>query len=232
MRRFVLASTCLILIVAGPAVLAQSLDLTISIDTVAHSSGVLATDPVPAALQGATCQVTATAENQSSVHPDSNLIISSGSDSITLLDVEREPGAVTTTTQTLTLGSEITISLEIGPDGIFSGGITLTATCESAPSPSPSPTTTDTPSPTPTQTPTASPSPTVEPTVTETTTPTDTPAQTVAPSTATPESSVSPPGGLAFTGPGEWHLLAIGSAVLLLIGLALLRAGYNSGRAK
>jgi hypothetical protein len=230
MKRIVTASVCVAVVIMGPVAMAQTVDVEIEIDTVAHASGVLATEAVPPELQGATCDVTATAENQSSVHPDSNLIIASGGDSITLLDVERAPGAVTTTSETLTLGSEITVSLEIGPDGIFSGGITVTAECESAPSPSPSPTTTETPSPSPSETPTGSPSPTVEPTVTHTTTPTDTP--TVQPSTVTPVSPVStPPGGLAFTGPGAWPLLAIGSAVLLVIGLALLRAGYRRRRA-
>jgi hypothetical protein len=231
MRRILPASACVAVVIMGPVAMAQSVDIVIEVETVAHSSGVLTTEAVPSELMGATCQVTATAENQSSVHPDSNLIITSGSDSITLLDVERAPGAVTTASETLTLSSEITVSLEIGPDGIFSGGITVVAACDSAPSPSPSPTTTETPSPTPSEAPTESPSPSpTEPsaTVTHTTTPSDTPPPTVEPSGVTPVSSTAtPPGGLAFTGSGHWQLLALASAALLVVGLWLLRAGYK-----
>jgi hypothetical protein len=224
MRRIVLASTCLTLIVAGPAALAQSLELAIPINTVAHASGVLATEPVPAALQGATCQVSATAQNQSSVHPNSNLIVTSGSDSITLLDVEREPGAVTTTDESLTLGSDITVTLEIGPDGIFSGGMTLLASCQPS---SPTPTETETPTPTVTPTETPSPTPSESPsgTVTHTSTPTDGPP-TVEPSTVTPPGT----GGLAFTGPGAMWSLLLGSVALLVTGFGLLRAGYKRRR--
>lgn len=230
MRRILLGLVYLAVVVMGPMALAQSLDIVIPIDTVAHASGVLATKPVPSEFQSATCMVTATAENQSSVHPDSNLIVASGNDSITLLDVERQPGAVTTTSESLTLGVDITVSLEIGPDGIFSGGITLVASCEAAPSPTPSETPSVTPSPTPSETPsvTPSPTPTESPsaTVTQTTTPSDSPPPTVEPTTITPVTT-TPPGGLAFTGPERWQLLAIGSIMLLVIGLGLLRAGYK-----
>lgn len=234
MRRILLASACFAVVVMGPMALAQSLDIVIPIDTVARSSGVLATEPVPPELQGTTCNVTASAENQSSVHPDSNLIIASDSDSITLLDVEREPGAVTTTSESLTLGADITVSLEIGPDGIFSGGITLVVSCEAPPSPTPAETPSVTPSPTPSGTPSATPSPTPtespSATVTQTTTPSDSPPPTVEPSTITPATTTTPPGGLAFTGPERWQLLAIGSVMLLVIGLGLLRAGYKRRR--
>lgn len=242
MRCLLLASACSAVVAMGPTALAQDPDIVIPIDTVVRVSGVLVTQPVPAELQGATCEVTAIAENNSSVHPDSNLIVTSGAASVTLFDVEREAGAVTTAAGQLTLGEDVTVAVEVGPDGVFSGGIMVHITCQSAPSPTPSmsPTPTETPSPTPTvsPSPTETQSPSVSPT-TVTPSPTgssdspppgsdDTSSPTVGPTTIT---SVTPPGGLAFTGAAGWQLAALGSLVLLVIGLGFLRAGYKRGGA-
>ena len=54
-------------------------------------------------LVGVTCTVTAIAGNQESVHPNNDLIISSGGSSVTVPDVERAPGAVTSASGPLTL---------------------------------------------------------------------------------------------------------------------------------
>ena len=107
--------------------------ITVPIDTVVRapegSETVLARQAVADDQVGATCLVTARAENQSSVHPGNDLIVSSGASRILLPDVEREPGAVVVAEGTLQLGSEIVVSLIMGPDEVFSGGIEVDIDC-------------------------------------------------------------------------------------------------------
>jgi uncharacterized repeat protein (TIGR01451 family) len=106
---------------------ARATVIEISIDTVVTaregSITLLSTTNTPPDLIGMTCIGIARATNQPSVHPGNDLIVASGDDSIVLEDVEREPGAVTTAEALLTLGPSVTVSLRMGPDGIFSGGL-------------------------------------------------------------------------------------------------------------
>lgn len=78
---------------------------------------------------GMTCTVTAVAENQSSVHPNNDLIIRSGMSSVTLENVEREANGLTTANGSLTLSDTATLSLRFGEDGVFSAGITINLVC-------------------------------------------------------------------------------------------------------
>jgi hypothetical protein len=231
------------LLIPGNA-MAQAI-ITIPINTVAHESGQLASAPVPADLQGLQCSVEATAENQSSVHPGNDLIVSSGSDSVTLSDVERAAGVTTTADGPLTLGTEVVVTLSLGPDGVFSGGLIVTIECGPT-------TTTTTPSETTTTTvpvtttipgggggggggtttvPTTTASPTVAPT---TVTPTTTTASPSVAPTTTRSPSVAPttvsPGGTAFT--GVENVVPIGAIALLLMtsGSGLLWAGSRRKR--
>jgi hypothetical protein len=223
------------LLISGTAV-AQVPIITIPMDTVAHESGVLATAPVPAELQGSRCNVQADAENQSSVHPGNDLIVASGSDSVTLFDVEREAGALTTAAGDLTLESEVTVSLSLGPDGIFSGGITVTigscVTVTTTTQPPSETTTTTTSSHTTT---TTTQSPTVSPTSTTTTTTTQSP--TVSPTSTRTRTStplVAPttirPGGTAFTGAENAVPLGVVALILMTGGSGLLWAGSRRKR--
>ena len=221
------------LLMPGTA-MAQVSIITIPIDTVARESGVLATAPVPAELQGSSCNVQSEAENQSSVHPGNDLIVASGSDSVTLLNVEREPGAVTTAAGDLTLGSEVTVSLSLGPDGIFSGGMIVTiGSCETvtATTPPPSETSTTTTSSTTTTTPTQS--PTVAPTTTTTATQSPTVGATTT-TTTTQSATVGPttiqPGGTAFTGVENVVPLGVVALILITGGSGLLWAGSRRKR--
>jgi uncharacterized repeat protein (TIGR01451 family) len=106
---------------------ARATVIEISIDTVVTagegSITLLSTTNTPPDLIGMTCIGIARATNQPSVHPGNDLIVASGDDSIVLEDVEREPGAVTTAEALLALGPSVTVSLRMGPDGIFSGGL-------------------------------------------------------------------------------------------------------------
>ena len=216
------------LLIPGTAV-AQEPIITIPIDVVARESGVLAMVPVPAELQGSSCNVQSEAENQSSVHLGNNLIVASGSDSVTLFNVEREPGALTTASGDLTLGSAVTVSLSLGTDGVFSGGMIVTiGSCETV-------TTTTTPATTTTTTPTTTTgSPTVGPTTTTPTTTTGSPTIGPTSTTRTTTPAVAPttvrPGGTAFT--GVENVVPLGAIALMLMtgGSALLWLGSRRRR--
>lgn len=93
------------------------------------SSHVLATAQVPGELVGATWDVAAIAGNQESVHPDNDLIVSSGQDSLVLEDVEGEAFLERTSAGSMTLRSQITVTLMMGQDEVFSGGITVEVRC-------------------------------------------------------------------------------------------------------
>jgi hypothetical protein len=88
-------------------------------------------DDVDPSLVGATCDVNVNLANNQSVHPNSDLLISSGSNTVVALDVERDADAIIDTTPgTLLLEDDtITVSVRLGPDGLFSGGFTISFAC-------------------------------------------------------------------------------------------------------
>ncbi len=159
--------------------------LTIPLETVKRGPGqhLLATQDV-SQYSGLVCEVTATAQNQGSVHPDNDLVVASGGGSVVVPDVEREAGGVFSASGTLTLGSTVTVTLEMGPDEVFSAGIDVSLDCI-VPTPTPTPqivtqsctdlafalstptsTAAATPTATPTSTPTATPTATSTPNMT------------------------------------------------------------------
>ena len=77
---------------------------------------------VPTELVGLECSVQSRSENNSSVHPGNDLVVTSGPESVVLSDVEGSAGKVTTATATVTLGDDIAVTLIMGPDGVFSAG--------------------------------------------------------------------------------------------------------------
>lgn len=123
-----LAAMAALLVIGAPV--AGATVIEISIDTVVTagegSITVLSTTDTPPDHVGTSCVGVARSINQPSVHPGNDLIVASGDSSIVLEDVEREPGAVTTAEAMLTLGPTITVSLHMGPDEIFSGGLVFT----------------------------------------------------------------------------------------------------------
>jgi hypothetical protein len=143
--------------------------IVIPIDTVVRapyeSITRLAEIDVPSDLVGYTCTGFATAVNQDSVHPNNDLILTSGETTAVLDDVEGSPNKVTPASGTLTLGDSITVDLLMGKDGVFSGGmaIVIDTNCTA-------PTTTTT------TTTTTKPTPPITPPSTPTTTTTLTPA--------------------------------------------------------
>ncbi|MFV1971825.1 MAG: hypothetical protein ACC683_12595 [Acidimicrobiia bacterium] len=123
-----LAAMAALFVIGVPVARAAAIE--ISIDTVVTATEgsitVLAANDTPPDLIGMSCVGVAEATNQSSVHPGNDLIVASGDDSIVLEDVEREPGAVTTSEALLTLGPTVTVSLRMGPDELFSGRLVFT----------------------------------------------------------------------------------------------------------
>lgn len=77
---------------------------------------------VPEQLRGR--RAVALAQNNGSVHPGTKLVVSSGNTSVVLDDVEGTPFQVTVS-EAVVLGEEVTVSVTLGPDGIFSGGMLL-----------------------------------------------------------------------------------------------------------
>ena len=104
-------------------------EFVIPIDTVVRadegSITLLETETTPSELVGSTCVGIAVAGNQESVHPNNDLIIASGGASVVLEDVEREPNVVTDATGSITLGETVSVSLRMGPDEVFSGGLLI-----------------------------------------------------------------------------------------------------------
>lgn len=180
---FSTAAVSSLLLLSSLAALAAASPFSVSVpvDTVIRdaelSKHLLASVDVPQAHQDQLCAATLTSKNNVSIHPGTNVYVDSGN-SLFFADVEN--GSFVSATQELLLSSQISVSVELGEDGVFSGGLLVDVLC---PEQEPTPTSTVAP----TQT------PTVEPTPTNTVTPT--PTRTVAPTpTATPlPTTVAPP---------------------------------------
>ena len=129
---------------SGPSISVPVTDVVFGVPGSAHQ---LASVAVDAALQGTTCAVVATSENNESVHPGTTLVVSSGSAGVTIPDVESSPSVVKPATGALVLGPQIVVEVTLGPDGVFSGGVDVQLTCESPspPTTAPPPTTTSPP---------------------------------------------------------------------------------------
>jgi hypothetical protein len=98
---------------------------------------VLATKDVPADLVGQQCSVTGVGANNESVHPETDLIVASGGSQVVVPDVEATPGGSTTASGTVTLGTTVTLSVQLGPDGAFSGGGSVNFVCTPSVTPGP-----------------------------------------------------------------------------------------------
>jgi hypothetical protein len=115
------------------------------------SSHLLVSSLLPGKWVGRECEVKATAANDTSVHLNNDFIISSGDSSVTLVNVERGPGAVTTTSELLVLDKDLSVTLFLGNNegqnnrGVFSGGFTVALACNDTPEPTPTPTEPDEP---------------------------------------------------------------------------------------
>ena len=127
--RKVLFATCAIavwlVVLASPGA-AQTLPSVVLSETIRDAPGTIhvgAVVNVDADRIGGSCTVTVTGENNQSVHPNSDIIVSSANE-VTVADVERAAGTVTTPADgALLLGDTITVRVRLGEDGVFSGGL-------------------------------------------------------------------------------------------------------------
>lgn len=124
------------LVGVGGAAHAQTVQediIVIPVDSVlrapAGSVTSIASSPVPAEFQGAECVADIQAVNQESVHPNNDLLISSGSSSAEVLDVESVAFGQAGAMVDLTLGATVDLSLRMGPDEVSSGGLIVTIDC-------------------------------------------------------------------------------------------------------
>jgi hypothetical protein len=121
-------------ILAMAASAAPGFEVTIPVDTVVRAPEGSITDfepvvQVPEENQGQECSVVAHAQNQGSVHPDNDLLVTSGSSQVVIPDVEAEPGGSVEGEGTLVLGTTIVVSLRMGPDEVFSAGFDVIIDC-------------------------------------------------------------------------------------------------------
>lgn len=228
MRRYTLAflGVAALVLLAGPAGATE--DLAIPIDTVveadAGSETELSSMATPDDLVGANCSLEAVGQNQESQHPGNDLVVRSGQSETRLVGVEDTPDKTTSVSDGVVLGETLTVSLVMGSDEIFSGGVTISFTCTA-----PASTTTTPPVTEPTVDTTAPPTtvPTSVLTSEVTAPPTTTPAVTVptakirvlgqTQTAAQPQAQV-----LAATGSRSWEL-ALGAMVLIGLGVAIKR---------
>lgn len=197
--------------------------ITVPIDTIVRapvgSITVLATADVPPDVQGRTCTGRAESANQASVHPDNNLLIETGGVVVVIAGVEAQAGELELISEPITMGPTVTVSLEMGPDEVFSGGfLGLHIDCP----PPPTTTTTTTTSTTTTSTTTTTTTTSVPPTIPLTTPP------SVAPTTQLSPTTIVATGADA-TGPGTFGGLALVTAGAFLVLLAELRRRMRGG---
>jgi hypothetical protein len=124
-----------VLILATAASAANGFEITIPVETVVRAPEGSITDfepviQVPEEYQGQECSVVAHAQNQGSVHPGNDLLVTSGSSQVVIPDVEAEPGGSVQGEGTLVLGSTIVVSLRMGPDEVFSAGFDVVVDCQ------------------------------------------------------------------------------------------------------
>ena len=194
----------------------EPIEISIPLETIVRDSAgsktVLASADVPADFAGHLCEVRVHAENQKSVHPGNDILVESGGSQVVLADVEGEPGKVIDSERMLELGDVITVSLVMGPNGVFSAGSTVVVEC-----PDEQTTTTAQVAPTSESTSTTEAVTTTEDT-TSSTEANVTPTEATAPTDQVLGTEVLP-----FTGPEDTHLGPL--ALALLAGGTLLVVG-------
>lgn len=166
---------------------------------------------VPEQFVGSACDGAAATDNNGSVHPDTDLIISTGGTTVTIENVETKPGEGHEIKGQISLGETVDVSVRLGADGVTSGGFVISFTCAPLVPPTVAPTTTAAP------VPTTAPEPSGPTTVPESTT---TVAAEVAATTAPPPAG--PSATLPVTGTSTTYLVASGGFALLGAGVALL----------
>jgi LPXTG-motif cell wall-anchored protein len=111
------------------------------------STVVVGTAAVAPEFQGVECIATAIVRNQESQHPNNDLIITSGSNTVVIPDVESIAFETSEFQLPIVLSESVSVALRFGSDGFFSGGIDVQFDCaQDLPSSSDVPPTTVAPS--------------------------------------------------------------------------------------
>jgi LPXTG-motif cell wall-anchored protein len=178
-------------------------------------------------LVGQQCSATIDVLNNESEHPGTDVLITNGTQVIVIEDVERMADEdIQRPIAALVLARQLDAAVRLGPDGVFSGGLTVQVTCP------------DTPVTTTTQPPTTT--TTVAPTTTPPTTAAVIPPPPPAPKppapqpppaarTVTPSRVVTAPSQLPRTGSSTGPLVVLGAGAVAL-GLVALRYGRRLRR--
>jgi hypothetical protein len=127
-------AVAMVLLLATSALASHaSVEISISLDTVVRDAEGSVTElgraDVPEGFAGHQCEVRVHTQNQNSVHPGNDIVVKSGASQVLLPDVEGEPGKVIDSDSLLELGDVITVSLIMGPDGVFSAGSQVVVEC-------------------------------------------------------------------------------------------------------
>lgn len=85
---------------------------------------------VPDDLVGRNCQISAIAENQASVHPGNDVIVSTGDSQAVIVGVEDEVNGGTVETYQVVVGPSIVVQLRFGEDEMSSLGFGLSFDCD------------------------------------------------------------------------------------------------------
>jgi len=114
---------------------AQATELiSIPLDSVSFgpegTTKLLASVDVPADLVGQTCSVIGQADNQESVHPGNDLIITTGDEELVIADFEREGNLVLRADEIETIGRTIEVNIRFGEDRFSSGGFVVSVECD------------------------------------------------------------------------------------------------------
>ncbi len=149
MRRYgvvILGVAALTLAVASPAAAEDMWE--VPVDTIVRSKPGVVTElvviDVPEQRQGASCDLDVIGQNQGSVHLGNDLLVESGDSEVVVAGVEDTAFQTTPKSAEIVLGSTITVSLVMGPDEVFSGGLTLSFDCPPPPTTTTSTTTSTT----------------------------------------------------------------------------------------
>ena len=200
--------------VFAPAAAAQDDVIDIPIDTVVRepegSITTLVSIDVPAEGVGLTCTGEALTSNQGSVHPNNDLLVETGGQTFVFEDVEDVPGRTIPASGTFVLGETFSVSLRMGPDEVFSGGIRIQVDC------TPPETTT-----------TVAETTTTVPETTTTAPETTTTAPEITTTTVAPveESTTTTSASQVEGGDDELPNTGFGTGTVVLVGVALLASG-------
>ena len=135
MRRLFLIPTLVVavmmaIIATGSVSSAQGDGLTVPASTVIRGNAgdviELGRIPVDTARAGPLCTWQATVMNQTSVHPNTDILLESNGTTLVLADVEAVPNKVTSNSGSAFLADEVVVSVRLGPLGLFGGRMEVT----------------------------------------------------------------------------------------------------------